>query len=195
MMKLVFATSNQNKVKEIDNLLPDTIQLSSLHELGQNKAIPETSKTIEGNAIQKANFVTDKYGVDCFADDTGLEINSLNGEPGVRSARYADEIKDDDANIKLVIKNLMDNPKRGAQFKTVIALNYKGEQHLFFGVVKGTIRKQRIGNNGFGYDPIFEPENCGRTFAEMTLEEKNKYSHRARAFNKMIRFLNAQKEA
>ena len=193
MIKLVFATANLNKVKEIDQLLPDTVQLSSLKELGQKQAIPETSKTIEGNAIQKANFITDKFAVNCFADDTGLEINSLKGKPGVNSARYASEEKDDELNIKLVLKNLEGEAKRGAQFKTVIALNIDGEQHLFFGVVKGTIRKQRIGNNGFGYDPIFEPENCGKTFAEMTLEEKNKYSHRARAFNKMIRFLNARK--
>jgi len=193
MIKLVFATANLNKVKEIDQLLPDTVQLSSLKELGQKQAIPETSKTIEGNAIQKANFITDKFAVNCFADDTGLEINSLQGKPGVNSARYASEDKDDDLNIKLVLKNLEGETKRGAQFKTVIALNIEGEQHLFFGVVKGTIRKQRIGNNGFGYDPIFEPENCGKTFAEMTLEEKNKYSHRARAFNKMIRFLNSRK--
>ncbi len=193
MIKLVFATANLNKVNEIDQLLPDTIQLSSLKELGQKKAIPETSKTIEGNAIQKANFITDKFGVNCFADDTGLEINALNGEPGVKSARYASEEKDDDANIKLVLNKMQGVAKRGAQFKTVIALNLDGEQHLFFGVVKGTIRKQRIGNNGFGYDPIFEPENCGKTFAEMTLEEKNKFSHRARAFNKMIRFLNSRK--
>ena len=193
MIKLVFATANLNKVKEIDQLLPDTVQLSSLKELGQKQAIPETSKTIEGNAIQKANFITDKFAVNCFADDTGLEINSLKGQPGVNSARYASEEKDDELNIKLVLRNLDGVSKRGAQFKTVIALNLDGEPHLFFGVVKGTIRKQRIGNNGFGYDPIFEPENCGKTFAEMTLEEKNKYSHRARAFNKMIRFLNARK--
>tara|TARA_R110002072_G_scaffold20688_4_gene74885 strand:+ start:43827 stop:44411 length:585 start_codon:yes stop_codon:yes gene_type:complete len=193
MTKLVFATANQNKVIEIDNLLPENIQLSSLKELGQKKEIPETSKTIEGNAIQKANFIAEKYNVNCFADDTGLEINALKGEPGVNSARYAGVEKDADLNIKLVLKNMDGVSKRGAQFKTVIALNLDGEQHLFFGVVKGTIRKQRIGKNGFGYDPIFEPENCGRTFAEMTLEEKNKYSHRARAFNKMIRFLNSKK--
>jgi len=193
MTKLVFATANQNKVIEIDNLLPENIQLSSLKELGQKKEIPETSKTIEGNAVQKANFITEKYNVNCFADDTGLEINALKGEPGVNSARYAGLEKDADLNIKLVLKNMEGITKRSAQFKTVIALNLDGEQHLFFGVVKGTIRKQRIGKNGFGYDPIFEPENCGRTFAEMTLEEKNKYSHRARAFNKMIRFLNSKK--
>lgn len=193
MIKLVFATANQNKVVEIDNLLPENIQLTSLKELGQKKAIPETSATIEGNAIQKANFITEKYNVNCFADDTGLEINELKGEPGVNSARYASEEKDDDLNIKLVLKNLDGVTKRGAQFKTTIALNLNGEQHLFFGVVKGTIRKQRIGNNGFGYDPIFEPENCGKTFAEMTIDEKNNYSHRARAFNKLIRFLNSQK--
>ena len=193
MIKLVFATANLNKVKEIDQLLPENVQLSSLKELGHKQDIPETSKTIEGNAIQKANFITDNYAVNCFADDTGLEINSLKGKPGVNSARYAGEEKDDELNIKLVLKNLDGEAKRGAQFKTVIALNLDGEQHLFFGVVKGTIRKQRIGNNGFGYDPIFEPENCGKTFAQMSLEEKNKYSHRARAFNKMIRFLNARK--
>jgi len=192
MIKLVFATANQNKVKEIDTLLPESILLTSLKELGQKKDIPETSKTIDGNAIQKANFISEKYNVNCFADDTGLEINALKGEPGVNSARYAGIEKDADLNIKLVLKNMDEVTKRGAQFKTVIALNLDGEQHLFFGVVKGTIRKQRIGQNGFGYDPIFEPENCGRTFAEMTLEEKNKYSHRARAFNKMIRFLNSR---
>jgi len=192
MIKLVFATANQNKVIEIDNLLPETILLTSLKELGQKKDIPETSKTIEGNAVQKANFITDKFNVNCFADDTGLEINALKGEPGVNSARYAGSEKDADLNIKKVLQNMDGITKRGAQFKTVIALNLNGEQHLFFGVVKGTIRKQRIGQNGFGYDPIFEPENCGRTFAEMTLEEKNKYSHRARAFNKMIRFLSSK---
>ena len=194
MIRLVFASANLNKVNEIDNILPNNIQLSSLKELGQKKAIPETSDTIEGNAIQKANFITEKYNVNCFADDTGLEINGLKGEPGVNSARYAGDEKDDEANIKLALKNLDGVAKRGAQFKTVIALNLNGEQHLFFGIVKGTIRKQRIGNNGFGYDPIFEPEDCGKTFAEMTLEEKNKYSHRARAFNKMMRFLNSVKD-
>ena len=188
-MKILFASANKHKAAEIKKMLPNSIELLTLEDIQLNEDIPETSATIEGNAIQKANYVTSYFGIDCFADDTGLEIIALNNEPGVKSARYAGEHRNDSDNIQLVLKRLEEKTIRDAQFKTVIALNLNGEQHLFKGIVKGKIRHKMKGTNGFGYDPIFEPENCGRTFAEMTMDEKNKYSHRARALAKMVTFL------
>ena len=188
-MKIVFASNNQNKVKEIQNQVPSLIEIVTLEDIGCTEDIEETGETIEENAIIKANYVTTKYNLPCFADDTGLEIHALNGAPGVYSARYAGEEKNADKNMELVLKNLDSLDDRTAQFKTVIALNINNEQHLFTGIVKGEIRKEKTGNNGFGYDPIFEPEQLGKTFAEMTMEEKNTMSHRGRAVAQLIDFL------
>lgn len=188
-MKIIFASNNKNKVQEIQNQVPKSIKIVTLEEIGCTEDIAETGSTLEENAIIKANYITEKYGLPCFADDTGLEIDALNGEPGVYSARYAGEDKNADKNMDLVLQKLQHKTNRKAQFKTVIALNINNEQHLFTGIVEGEIRNKKIGTNGFGYDPIFEPENLGKTFAEMTLEEKNKLSHRGRAVEKLIEFL------
>jgi XTP/dITP diphosphohydrolase len=188
-MKIVFASANENKVAEIRSMLPAHIEIVSLKDLNIIEEIPETSPTIEGNAIQKTNYLVSKYNIDCFSDDTGLEIEALDGEPGVLSARYAGEDKSAEKNMALVLDKLKDQTNRKAQFKTVIALSIQGQLHLFEGIVEGVIRNEKTGVEGFGYDPIFEPENCGKTFAEMTLEEKNKVSHRKRAFQKMMDFL------
>ncbi|MDO5638072.1 MAG: non-canonical purine NTP diphosphatase [Myroides sp.] len=188
-MKIIFASNNTNKVKEIQNQVPSFIQVITLDEIGCTEDIEETGTTIEENAIIKANYITQKYGMPCFADDTGLEIEALNGEPGVYSARYAGEDKNADKNMDLVLKKMQNESNRKAQFKTVIALNINNEQHLFIGIVEGEIRKEKTGTNGFGYDPIFEPEQLGKTFAEMTLDEKNTLSHRGRAVNQLVNFL------
>lgn len=188
-MQLVFASNNKNKIKEIQQLLPDSIKILSLEAIGCLEEIPETADTIQGNAILKANYVTQKYGYDCFADDTGLEIDALNGEPGVYSARYAGEHKDSNDNMDKVLKALSDTNNRTAQFKTVIALNLKGEQHLFTGIAKGKITSEKSGNQGFGYDPIFQPEGYQETFAELDLTIKNQISHRGKATQMLISFL------
>ena len=189
-MQLVFASNNKNKIKEIQQLLPNSIEILSLESIGCHEEIPETADTIEGNAILKANYVTQKYGYDCFADDTGLEIEALHGEPGVYSARYAGEQKNADDNMNKVLNALTNSNNRTAQFKTVIALNLKGEQQLFSGIAKGQITTEKSGNQGFGYDPIFQPEGYPKTFAELTLEIKNQISHRAKATQLLISFLN-----
>lgn len=188
-MKIIFASNNTNKVEEIQNQVPSFIQVITLDEIGCTEDIEETGTTIEENAIIKANYISQKYGMPCFADDTGLEIEALNGEPGVYSARYAGEDKNADKNMDLVLKKMQNESNRKAQFKTVIALNINNEQHLFTGIVEGEIRKEKTGTNGFGYDPIFEPEQLGKTFAEMTLDEKNTLSHRGRAVNQLVNFL------
>lgn len=188
-MKIIFASNNTNKVKEIQNQVPSFIQVITLDEIGCTEDIEETGTTIEENAIIKANYITQKYGMPCFADDTGLEIEALNGEPGVYSARYAGEDKNADKNMDLVLEKMQNESNRKAQFKTVFALNINNEQHLFTGIVEGEIRKEKTGTNGFGYDPIFEPEQLGKTFAEMTLDEKNTLSHRGRAVNQLVNFL------
>ena len=192
-MQLVFASNNLIKIKEIQSILKGSIQLLSLEEIGCHEEIPETAETIEGNAILKANYVTEKYGYDCFADDTGLEVTVLNGEPGVYSARYAGEQRNADDNMNKLLEALLDKEDRSAQFKTVIALNIKGEQHLFTGIAKGNIILDKTGNHGFGYDPIFQPENYTETFAELASEVKNKISHRAKATQQLIDFLNTAK--
>ena len=189
-MQLVFASNNKNKIKEIQQLLPDTIEILSLESIGCHEEIPETADSIEGNAILKANYVTEKYGYNCFADDTGLEVAALNGAPGVYSARYAGEQRDAVDNMNLLLENLLDKTDRTAQFKTVIALNINGEQHLFTGIAKGKITTEKSGNQGFGYDPIFQPEDFKETFAELSLEIKNKISHRGKATQLLIAFLN-----
>lgn len=188
-MKIIFASNNKNKVQEIQNQVPKSIQIVTLEEVGCTEDIAETGITLEENAIIKANYITEKYGLPCFADDTGLEIDALNGEPGVYSARYAGEDKNADKNMDLVLQKLDTATNRKAQFKTVIALNINNEQHLFTGIVEGNIRNEKTGTNGFGYDPIFEPESLGKTFAEMTIDEKNKLSHRGRAVEKLVAFL------
>ncbi|WP_426485835.1 non-canonical purine NTP diphosphatase [Flavobacterium sp. 2] len=192
-MKLVFASNNKNKIKEIQSILNGSIQLLSLEDIGCHEEIPETADTIEGNAILKANYVTEKYGYDCFADDTGLEVKALNGEPGVYSARYAGEQKNADDNMNKLLEALKNEENRSAQFKTVIALNLEGKQHLFTGLAKGNITLNKTGNQGFGYDPIFQPENYSETFAELSSEIKNKISHRGKATEQLIDFLNSTK--
>lgn len=188
-MKLVFATHNHNKALEIQAIMPKGIEVVTLDEIQCNEDIPETENTLEGNAKLKAQYIVDQFNMNCFADDTGLEVEELNGEPGVYSARYAGESRDSDANMDLVLEKLAGKENRNAQFRTAIALYWDGKMHLFEGIVKGRIIENKRGKDGFGYDPIFEPENCGRTFAEMSLEEKSKVSHRARAIKQMIEFL------
>ncbi len=188
-MKLVFATHNKNKLKEVQALLPDSFQLISLDELGCFTEIPETAETIEGNAVLKADFVTQTYNLNCFGDDTGLEVEALNGKPGVYSARYAGEEKDDEANIQKLLNELEGNANRNAQFKTVIALNLNDRQYMFPGICKGKITGDKRGTDGFGYDAVFQPDGSDRTFAEMNLEEKSAISHRGMAFRDLIDFL------
>lgn len=191
-MKLVFASNNKNKIQEIQALVPNTIQIVSLEDIGCTEDIPETADTIEGNAILKANYVTEKYGYDCFADDTGLEVETLNGAPGVYSARYAGEQKDANDNMDKLLSELSDKPNRKANFKTVIALNFNGKQNLFTGIINGKIIEEKIGTNGFGYDPIFVAEGYEKTFAELTMEEKSTISHRGIAVKELILFLQKQ---
>ncbi|MBY0485707.1 MAG: non-canonical purine NTP diphosphatase [Flavobacteriaceae bacterium] len=188
-MKLVFASNNKNKIKEIQLLVPSSIQIVSLEDIGCTEDIPETANTIEGNAILKANYVTQNYGLNCFADDSGLEVDALNGEPGVYSARYAGEPKNDDNNMNKLLLNLKDKNNRKANFKTVICLNINGEQHLFTGIINGKIIEEKIGNNGFGYDPIFVADGYTKTFAELSIEEKSTISHRGIAVKKLVEFL------
>ena len=188
-MKLVFASNNKNKIQEIQALVPNTIQIISLEDIGCTEDIPETADTIEGNAILKANYVTEKYGYDCFADDTGLEVEVLNGVPGVYSARYAGEQKDANDNMDKLLSELKDKSNRKANFKTVIALNLNGEQNLFTGIINGKIIEEKIGTNGFGYDPIFVANGYEKTFAELSMEEKSTISHRGIAVKELILFL------
>lgn len=192
-MKIVFASNNKNKIVEIQKQLPSHIKLVTLEEISCTEDIEETGQTIEENAIIKANYVTEKYGYPCFADDTGLEVESLNNEPGVYSARYAGLHKNDHKNMDLVLSKLENETNRKAQFKTVIALNINNEQVLFTGIVNGTITLEKRGNYGFGYDPIFRPNNSEKTFAEMDSEEKNKWSHRGKAVSQLIDYLSTSK--
>ncbi len=188
-MKIVFASNNKNKIHEIQSMLPESIQIVSLESIGCFEEIPETADTIEGNAVLKANFITQKYGFDCFADDTGLEVDSLDGQPGVYSARYAGEQRNADDNMNKLLEQLLDKPNRNAQFKTVIALNLKGKQHLFTGIASGEITLEKMGTGGFGYDPIFKPTGFENTFAELSLEVKNEISHRGKATKALLEFL------
>lgn len=188
-MKLIFATQNKNKASEIKAVLPTGIELLTLSDLGNSIDIPETEQTIEGNAILKARFVHEYYVTPCFADDTGLEIEALNNLPGVYSARYAGLEKNDEANMIKVLNELEGEKERKARFKTVIALIIDNKLRCFEGIIEGKIATEKKGNNGFGYDPIFIPNGYDKTFAEMTLIEKNKLSHRALATKKMIDYL------
>lgn len=192
-MQLVFATANKNKVNEIQSLIPDTIQLLGLQDIHCSEEIPETQATIEGNASQKAFYVFEKYQHNCFADDTGLEIEALNGKPGVMSARYAGEQKNGEDNTNKVLAELHGETNRKARFKTIISLVMDGKEIQFEGIVNGTILLERRGSKGFGYDPIFQPDSEigkeGSSYAEMELSEKNKISHRAIAVNKLLEYL------
>jgi XTP/dITP diphosphohydrolase len=188
-MKLVFATHNSNKAKEIQSLLPEDFHILTLTEINCIDEIPETAETLEGNSLLKAQFVNDNFNLNCFADDTGLEIDALNGRPGVYSARYAGEEKSAEANMNLVLSELKNESNRKAQFRTVITLLLNEKTCVFEGIVRGEISAKKRGSDGFGYDPLFIPKGQSKTFAEMTLAEKNQHSHRARAFEKMIDFL------
>ena len=188
-MKLVFATHNKNKVKEVKSLLPPNFEILSLNDIGCFDEIPETSPTIEGNAKLKAAYVKANFGLDCFADDTGLEVPVLNNEPGVHSARYAGTQKNSLDNMNKLLTNLKNVTNRDAHFKTVIALSISSEIKFFTGICKGTITFEKKGNLGFGYDPIFQPNNFKQTFAEITLEQKNKIGHRGKAVRLLIDYL------
>lgn len=188
-MEIIFASSNQNKAKEIQAALPKEFVIRTLFDLGFHDEIPETADTLDGNALLKAQFVSDKWELPCFSDDSGLEIEALNKEPGVYSARYAGPQRNDDENMSLVLAKLQNETNRKACFKTVIALIIDGKTLLFEGKVEGIIRHVKKGNHGFGYDPIFEPEGSGKTFAEMNIDEKSKYSHRKRAVDQMVSYL------
>ncbi len=188
-MKLVFATHNQNKFEEIKAMLPEHIQLLSLNDIGCTEEIEETGETIEQNAALKAQYVKETYDYDCFADDTGLEVESLNNAPGVYSARYAGEEKSDNKNVEKLLEELKDKDNRTARFKTVIALTINEQNNLFTGICTGQITKQKCGSGGFGYDPIFKPTGYTKTFAEMTLTEKATISHRGKAVKQLVDYL------
>ncbi len=192
---IVFATSNQNKILEINKLLTNdlNIEIKTLSDINVTEDIPETGKTIKENAIQKASYIYNKYGYNCFAEDTGLLVDALNGEPGIYSARYAGEDRNDNKNIDKILTNLNNTPNRHAHFKTVIALLLEGKTYTFEGKIEGEITTAPQGTSGFGYDPIFRPNGYNRTFAEIGLEEKNKISHRAKALDKLINFLESVK--
>ncbi len=189
MLELVFATQNPNKILEVGKMLPNSLKIKGLQEIGCDEDIPETQNTLEGNAMQKARFIKDRYLVNCFADDTGLEIEALGGKPGVLSARYAGEQKDSNANIQKIWSELRNATNRKAQFRTVIALLLDGEELTFEGIVKGEIILEKRGTDGFGYDPVFIPQNYQQTFAEMPLNEKNKISHRYKAIKMFSEYL------
>jgi XTP/dITP diphosphohydrolase len=189
-MQLVFATNNLNKLKEVQALIPSYVKLLSLKDIGCFEDVPETQITIEGNAKQKAEYIKLHYGFDCFADDTGLEVEALNNEPGVYSARYAGAQRNADDNMNLLLKNLKEKTNRNAQFKTVIALHLNGELKTFTGICKGEITMEESGEKGFGYDPIFIPNGHKQTFAEMELTLKNSIGHRGKAVNKLVSVLN-----
>lgn len=191
-MKIIFCSNNKNKRREIQKLLPEGYELVSMADMNYTDEIPETADTFEGNALIKAQTIFDKFGLPCFADDSGLEVDALGNKPGVHSARYAGEQKNDHENMDLLLQNMKQMDNRKANFKTVICYIDSApgsEPKYFVGKVNGIIRRKKVGGNGFGYDPIFEPENQGKTFAEMDMDEKNKYSHRARALRKMMTYL------
>ena len=188
-MKLVFATNNLNKLAEVQEMLPHSIELLSLKDINCFDEIEETALTLKGNATLKANYITQKFGYNCFADDTGLEVNSLEGKPGVYSARFAGEPSNSEKNMQKILSKLENKTNRKAQFRTVICLNIDENQYLFEGICKGEILRRKQGEKGFGYDPIFKPEGYSTSFAEMSSEEKNEISHRGIAIQKLVQFL------
>lgn len=189
-MKIVFATNNAHKLREVQQLLGESFTLVTPRECGIEEDIPEEQPTLEGNALQKARYIFERTGIDCFADDTGLEVDALGGEPGVRSARYGSaEGHDDEANKRLLMERMAGKENRQAQFRTAIALIMGGEEYLFEGIVRGRILHQEQGDGGFGYDPLFAPEGDDRSFAEMSADEKNAISHRGRAIAKLVEWL------
>lgn len=192
MKSIIFATNNANKVTEVRSILKEEFEILSLAEAGINIDIPEPFETLEENAIEKARVISGLCGKDCFSEDTGLQVNVLNGDPGVKSARYAGEKRSFEDNIDKLLLNLEDQKNRNSQFKTVICVIINGKENIFEGICKGTIIAERRGDSGFGYDSVFVPEGANRTFAEMSLEEKNLYSHRKKAMNNLIAFLKNQ---
>lgn len=188
-MKLVFATNNKHKLQEVRDIVGDRVEVLSLNDIDCHDDIPETAETLQGNALIKARHIYEKYGLDCFADDTGLEVEALNGEPGVYSARYAGEECNSEANMLKLLQNLTGKNNRNAQFRTVIALIINGEEKLFNGIVKGTISNEKRGESGFGYDPIFIPEGYTESFAQMSGEMKNSISHRFLATKQLSDYL------
>lgn len=188
-MKIVFATNNAHKLSEVAQVVGDKFELVTLRECGITEDIPENEPTLEGNALAKARFVYARTGLNCFADDTGLEVDALGGEPGVRSARYATDGHDDEANKQLLLERLQGVENRAAQFRTAVALIIDGREYLFEGIVRGDIAREEHGEGGFGYDPLFYPEGGCHTFAEMSAEAKNDISHRGRAVRKLAEFL------
>jgi XTP/dITP diphosphohydrolase len=186
MKKLVFATNNPHKLKELQAILGNEFELLGLKDIGCNEEIPEDQPTLEGNARQKSFYVYEKFGYSCFADDTGLEVEALNNEPGVFSARYAGEDKNPQANMNKLLEEMAKIKHRKARFRTVISLVINGDEMQFEGIVEGEITRQKQGSSGFGYDPVFLPEGFTKTFAEMDLEQKNKISHRGRAVQKLV---------
>ena len=190
--QLIFATGNPHKVRETGAILADFMTVVSMRDIGATEDIPETAPTLEGCALQKARYLAENYEVNCFSEDTGLEVDALDGAPGVITARYAGPEKDATANMQLLLKNLAGKENRGAQFRTVIALILQGEEHLFEGIVRGRIAYQKTGDGGFGYDPVFIPEGYEQTFAELPTSVKNGISHRSRALAKLVNFLKGQ---
>ena len=190
-MKLVFATNNLHKLKEVQEMLSNAIEVLSLKDIGCFEDIEETESTLEGNAKLKADYITEKYGFDCFADDTGLEVEALDGDPGVYSARYAGEHGNAEKNMEKLLNELQNKSSRKAKFRTIIALNLKNKQYLFEGICDGEILNEKTGVKGFGYDPIFKPKNASSSFAEMNSEEKNIISHRGIAIQELVQFLNS----
>lgn len=193
MKELIFATNNAHKVDEVRNKLNGIFEIRSLAEIGCTEDIPETSDTLQGNASQKSHYLHDKYHCNCFADDTGLEVEALDGTPGVFSARYAGPAKDSEANIDKLLAELKNKSNRRARFRTVISLFLEDKEYFFEGIVTGTILTERHGNGGFGYDPVFQPDGYDRSFSELSMEEKNSISHRGRAVEELIKFLNGTK--
>ena len=190
-MKLIFATHNKNKAKEVSSLMPDFIELLSLDDINFHTEIEENANTLEGNALLKAKTIFEKTGINCFADDSGLLVDVLNGAPGVYSARYAGNQKSDEDNMQKLLHELQNKSDRNAHFKTVMALIIDGKEYLFDGKIEGKIISEKLGSNGFGYDPIFVPDGYNETFAQLDSETKNKISHRARALQKMLEFINS----
>lgn len=188
-MKIVFATNNAHKLSEVAQVVGDKFEFVTLRECGITEDIPENEPTLEGNALAKARFVYARTGLNCFADDTGLEVDAMGGEPGVRSARYATDGHDDEANKQLLLERLQGVENRAAQFRTAVALIIDGHEYLFEGIVRGDIAHEEHGEGGFGYDPLFFPEGGTKTFAEMSAEAKNDISHRGRAVRKLAEFL------